>query len=56
MSSREVLVFAFVLPPEVSALPDIGETIAAAMFGDALFKTERFASWVGGSRGRVFKD
>jgi hypothetical protein len=48
--------FAFVLPPEVPALPDIGKTIAAAMFGDALFKTERLASWVGGSWGRVFKD
>ena len=52
----EVLVPAFVFPAEMIALPDIGEAIAAAVLGGALFKAEGLARGIGGGgRGVIEK-
>jgi hypothetical protein len=52
----QVLVLALLFPPEIIALPNVGETLAATSAGDVLLESETLAGKIGGCRMRMAKD
>ena len=52
----EIFALAFIFPTEISTLPDIGPSVAAACLGRAAFKTVEVAGRIGRGRRRFAQD